>query len=250
VAFYVTGISTPEVHPEFPPRPGTLTHRGRGASRVSSTHNRRPDRRLSLATDLGIGVPLEHGLHSTLIAMRLGERLGVDPETASHTYFACLLFYVGCTTSPSYRGRLVGRGALPLQHRLGEPSGSPLIRGPDLASQYRRGRSRSRAYRLRIRPRQLVSADHRDTAPSWAVRAAPVRTSPSRLVARRRRTTNRHSAMSPSTSARRSARRSLPLADPHDSTIQGRRAKLDRMVGRAAGSGGNAGPAVPLGTDE
>ena len=27
---------------------------------------------LSLATDLGIGVPLEYGLHSTLIAMRLG----------------------------------------------------------------------------------------------------------------------------------------------------------------------------------
>jgi len=40
---------------------------------------------LSLATDLGIGVPLEHGLHSTLFAMRLGERLGVDSETASQT---------------------------------------------------------------------------------------------------------------------------------------------------------------------
>ena len=40
---------------------------------------------LSLATDLGIGVPLEHGLRSTLIAMRLGERLGVDAETASQT---------------------------------------------------------------------------------------------------------------------------------------------------------------------
>jgi hypothetical protein len=26
VALYVTGISTPEVHPEFPPRPGTLTN--------------------------------------------------------------------------------------------------------------------------------------------------------------------------------------------------------------------------------
>jgi hypothetical protein len=52
---------------------------------------------LSLATDLGIGVPLEHGLHSTLVAMRLCERLGVDPETASQTYHACLLFYVGCT---------------------------------------------------------------------------------------------------------------------------------------------------------
>jgi len=35
---------------------------------------------LSLATDLGIGVPLEHGLDSTVFAMRLGERLGVDSE--------------------------------------------------------------------------------------------------------------------------------------------------------------------------
>jgi HD-GYP domain-containing protein (c-di-GMP phosphodiesterase class II) len=52
---------------------------------------------LSLATDLGIGVPLEHGLQSTLLAMRLGELLGVDAHTASQTYYACLLFYVGCT---------------------------------------------------------------------------------------------------------------------------------------------------------
>lgn len=52
---------------------------------------------LSLATDLGTGLPLEHGLQSTLIAMRLGEQLGIDAETASQTYYACLLFYVGCT---------------------------------------------------------------------------------------------------------------------------------------------------------
>jgi len=52
---------------------------------------------LSLATDFGTGLPLEHGLHSTAIAMRLGERLGIDRETASKTYYACLLFYVGCT---------------------------------------------------------------------------------------------------------------------------------------------------------
>lgn len=52
---------------------------------------------MSLATDLGIGVLLEHGLHSTLVGMRLCERLGVDPETASQTYYGCLLFYVGCT---------------------------------------------------------------------------------------------------------------------------------------------------------
>jgi HD-GYP domain-containing protein (c-di-GMP phosphodiesterase class II) len=52
---------------------------------------------LCLATDLGMGLPFEHGLQSTLVAMRLGERLGIDVETASQTYYACLLFYVGCT---------------------------------------------------------------------------------------------------------------------------------------------------------
>ena len=52
---------------------------------------------LSLATDLAMGLRLEYGLRSTLVAMRLCDRLGVDPDTASQTYFHCLLFYVGCT---------------------------------------------------------------------------------------------------------------------------------------------------------
>jgi HD-GYP domain-containing protein (c-di-GMP phosphodiesterase class II) len=63
---------------------------------------------LSLATDLGIGVPLEHGLHSTLFAMRLGERLGVDSEAASQTYYACLLFYVGCTANADIAAEIFG----------------------------------------------------------------------------------------------------------------------------------------------
>ncbi|HZE04634.1 MAG TPA: HD domain-containing phosphohydrolase [Solirubrobacteraceae bacterium] len=53
---------------------------------------------LCLATDLGMGFPFEHGLHSTLIAARLAERLGVDRETASQTYYASLLSHAGCTT--------------------------------------------------------------------------------------------------------------------------------------------------------
>jgi HD-GYP domain-containing protein (c-di-GMP phosphodiesterase class II) len=52
---------------------------------------------LSLATDVAVGFPFEHGLRSTLVAMRLCDRLGVDSETATQTYFFCLLFYVGCT---------------------------------------------------------------------------------------------------------------------------------------------------------
>jgi HD-GYP domain-containing protein (c-di-GMP phosphodiesterase class II) len=52
---------------------------------------------LSLATDLGHGADFEHGLRSTLVAMRLGEHLGIDHRTARDTYYTCLLHYVGCT---------------------------------------------------------------------------------------------------------------------------------------------------------
>lgn len=71
---------------------------------------------LSLATDLGTGLPFEHGLHSTLVAMRLGERLGIDAETASQTYYACLLFYVGCTADAEIVAETFGDDAAMLTH--------------------------------------------------------------------------------------------------------------------------------------
>ncbi|CAN5597314.1 hypothetical protein BH20ACT21_BH20ACT21_14910 [soil metagenome] len=63
---------------------------------------------LCLATDLGMGFPFEHGLHSTLIATRLAERLGVDPDTASQTYYACLLSHSGCTTDAHVTAEVFG----------------------------------------------------------------------------------------------------------------------------------------------
>jgi HD-GYP domain-containing protein (c-di-GMP phosphodiesterase class II) len=63
---------------------------------------------LSLATDLGIGVPLEHGLQSTLFSMRLCDRLGVDTETARQAYYSCLLFYVGCTAGAELAAEVFG----------------------------------------------------------------------------------------------------------------------------------------------
>lgn len=53
---------------------------------------------LCLATDLGMGFPFEHGLHTTIIAMRLAHDLGVDLETRRATYYASLLMHAGCTT--------------------------------------------------------------------------------------------------------------------------------------------------------
>jgi HD-GYP domain-containing protein (c-di-GMP phosphodiesterase class II) len=63
---------------------------------------------LCLATDLGMGFPFEHGLHSTLIATRLAERLGVDPVTVSQTYYACLLSHSGCTTDAHVTAEVFG----------------------------------------------------------------------------------------------------------------------------------------------
>jgi hypothetical protein len=67
---------------------------------------------LCLATDLGAGLPFEHGLQSTLVAMRLAERLGVDPDTAVQTYFGCLLFHAGCTAGAETSVELFDEGAL------------------------------------------------------------------------------------------------------------------------------------------
>jgi HD-GYP domain-containing protein (c-di-GMP phosphodiesterase class II) len=63
---------------------------------------------LCLATDLGMGFPFEQGLHGTLVAMRLADRLGVDRATASQTYYACLLMYSGCTTDADVTTEIFG----------------------------------------------------------------------------------------------------------------------------------------------
>ena len=67
---------------------------------------------LSLATDLGMGLPYEHGLQSTLVALRLADRLGLDAETTSATYYGCLLFYIGCTADAEISAELFGDGSL------------------------------------------------------------------------------------------------------------------------------------------
>jgi len=63
---------------------------------------------LCLATDLAMGFPFEHGLHATQIAVRLGEQLGIDPATASETYYACLLSYCGCTADAEVAAEIFG----------------------------------------------------------------------------------------------------------------------------------------------
>jgi HD-GYP domain-containing protein (c-di-GMP phosphodiesterase class II) len=51
---------------------------------------------LSLATDLGMGQPMEHMLRQCLIALRLAERLGLDDDDRRVVYYGSLLSWVGC----------------------------------------------------------------------------------------------------------------------------------------------------------
>ncbi len=50
----------------------------------------------SLATDLGLGQPMEHVLRSWLIAARLGDHVGIDTEDRGALYYVATLAWVGC----------------------------------------------------------------------------------------------------------------------------------------------------------
>lgn len=52
---------------------------------------------LSLATDLGMGQPLEQALRTCLITIRLGERLGLSAGELADAYYVALLRFLGCT---------------------------------------------------------------------------------------------------------------------------------------------------------
>ena len=50
----------------------------------------------SLATDLGMGLPMEHVLRSWRIAARLGDRIGVPSDERAALYYVTTLAWVGC----------------------------------------------------------------------------------------------------------------------------------------------------------
>lgn len=51
---------------------------------------------IAMATDLGLGQPLEHVLRSCVIATRFAERLGASAEDVDATYWVALLVGAGC----------------------------------------------------------------------------------------------------------------------------------------------------------
>jgi HD-GYP domain-containing protein (c-di-GMP phosphodiesterase class II) len=63
---------------------------------------------LSLATDLGMGQPLEQALRTCLLAVSAGTELGLDGATRSDIYYLALLRFIGCTSDAHEQAALVG----------------------------------------------------------------------------------------------------------------------------------------------
>jgi HD-GYP domain-containing protein (c-di-GMP phosphodiesterase class II) len=51
---------------------------------------------MSLGADLGLNQPMEHALRQCLMALRIGERLGLDQDQRGSLYYLGLLAWVGC----------------------------------------------------------------------------------------------------------------------------------------------------------
>jgi putative nucleotidyltransferase with HDIG domain len=63
---------------------------------------------LSMATDLGMGQPLEHALCSCVLAVRLGEALGLGTAELREVYYQALLRYIGCNAETHLMASIVG----------------------------------------------------------------------------------------------------------------------------------------------
>ena len=74
---------------------------------------------LSLATDLGVGQPLEQALRTCLIALEFADRLGLGEDERSEIYYVALLRFVGCTADASEMARIAGGDEIALSVMYG-----------------------------------------------------------------------------------------------------------------------------------
>lgn len=81
----------------------------------------------SLFTDLGTGQPVEHGLRTTLVSMRLADALGLEAERTRDLFYVTLLRFLGCTADSHQAAGLFGGDDLGLFSRMAPfTMGSPL----------------------------------------------------------------------------------------------------------------------------
>jgi response regulator RpfG family c-di-GMP phosphodiesterase len=63
---------------------------------------------LSIATDLGMGQPMEYAMTSCIVAVRLGEAAGLAESELRDVYYEALLRYIGCNADTYWMSSLFG----------------------------------------------------------------------------------------------------------------------------------------------
>ncbi len=82
---------------------------------------------LSLATDLGMGQPLEQALRTCLVAIELAERMGLAKDEISEVFYVALLRFLGCTADVHDASEMVGGDEIAMARAMAPVlGGSPL----------------------------------------------------------------------------------------------------------------------------
>ena len=63
---------------------------------------------LSIATDLGMGQPVEYALQSCILAVRLGQKLKLSDNELRDVYYQALLQYINCNIETHIMTALIG----------------------------------------------------------------------------------------------------------------------------------------------
>ena len=63
---------------------------------------------LSLATDLSMGQPLEHGLRTALVSVRMAQAIGLPEEEQVTVFYTGMLHFAGCTAESEIDARFFG----------------------------------------------------------------------------------------------------------------------------------------------
>jgi DNA-binding NarL/FixJ family response regulator len=79
---------------------------------------------LSLATDLGMGQPLEWALCACVLGVRLGDALGMSEAELRVVYYQALLRYIGCNADMHLLAAIVGDEIAPRMEIAAVDSGS------------------------------------------------------------------------------------------------------------------------------
>jgi HD-GYP domain-containing protein (c-di-GMP phosphodiesterase class II) len=63
---------------------------------------------LSIATDLGMGQPMEFALGACILAVRLGDKCGYSQDALREVYYQALLRYIGCNVDTDWLASIFG----------------------------------------------------------------------------------------------------------------------------------------------